>query len=160
MSVLSAQSIRKFADDGRSILTPFYPKTIVNGKSFGLSACGYDVRIAETITVTPRTFVLASTIEKFNMPKNVAAFVNDKSSWARKGVAVQNTVIEPGWRGYLTLELTNHGADDISLQAGDPIAQIVFHWLDMETNLPYTGKYQDQPAGPQEAIEEQPPHAK
>lgn len=157
MSVLSAQSIQKFALDGRSILTPFTSrKTIVNGKSYGLSSCGYDVRIAENITVTPKRFVLASTIEKFDMPKDIVAFVNDKSSWARKGIAVQNTVIEPGWRGYLTLELTNHDSVDISLQAGDPIAQIIFHWLDKETDTPYSGKYQDQPAGPQEAIEERP----
>lgn len=162
MTILSAQSIRKFAEDERSIITPFSPvKQIINGKSYGLSSCGYDVRIAEDLIVrghsrishTP-VMVLGSTIEHFNMPVNIVGMVHDKSSWARKGLAVQNTVIEPGWRGYLTVELTNHARDDISLQAGDPIAQIIFHWLDDNTVMPYNGKYQDQPAGPQEAIEE------
>ena len=162
MSVLSGQSIYKFANEGRSIITPFSSiKQIVNGKSYGLSACGYDVRIAEKITLHastgrfPSCMQLASTMERFNMPTNVVGIVHDKSSWARKGLAVQNTVIEPGWRGYLTLELTNHGSGDITLQAGDPIAQIIFHWLDEETHFPYKGKYQDQAAGPQPAIEEQ-----
>jgi dCTP deaminase len=88
------------------------------------------------------------------MPPDVIGFVHDKSSWARKGLAVQNTVIEPGWRGYLTLELTNHGRDALEITEGDPIAQIVFHYLDALTEQPYVGKYQDQGYGPQRAIEE------
>lgn len=155
MTILSAQSILKFAEDGRSIITPFNLRTVVNGKTYGLSSCGYDVRIAESGLIPPNGYmVLASTMEHFDMPFNVMGTVNDKSSWARKGLAVQNTVIEPGWRGYLTIELTNHGASAISLQAGDPIAQILFQWLDKPTIQPYNGKYQDQPAGPQEAIHE------
>ncbi len=88
------------------------------------------------------------------MPNSVMGIVHDKSSWARHGVAVQNTVIEPGWRGYLTLELTNHSQQTRTIKPGDPIAQIVFHWLDEPTKQPYEGKYQDQAAGPQEAIAE------
>lgn len=64
---------------------------------------------------------------------------------------MQNTVIEPGWRGHLTLELTMHGYDVLDLPRGCGIAQVVFHFLDEETEMPYDGKYQDQQAGPQEA---------
>ena len=129
--------------------------------SFGLSACGYDIRLDQSTGyfndhqrayfLAPGEFVLASSLEEFNMPKDVVGIVHDKSTWARKGIAVQNTVIEPGWRGYLTLELTNHSDQTVKIHPGDPIAQILFHRLDQETELPYTGKYQDQEKGPQEA---------
>jgi dUTPase len=63
--------------------------------------------------------------------------VHHKSTWARRGLVVQNTVIEPGWHGYLTIELTNHGPGALSLQWGMPIAQIVFHRLEAVTEQPY-----------------------
>ena len=170
--ILSAQSIRRFANDGW-LAQPFNERTVVNGKTHGLSACGYDVRVEFRVGRVIKfqashhehwtncyfpghTFALASTVEEFNMPPNVMGVVHDKSSWARKGLTVQNTVIEPGWRGFLTLELVYHGDGELIVCAGDPIAQVVFHWLDGMTEQPYRGKYQDQPRGPQEAIEEIP----
>ena len=146
MTVLSAQTIRR-----RVMVSPFYERTQVNGLSFGLSTAGYDVRIAEDIWMWPGRFVLASTIEHFDIPDDLLAIVHDKSTWARRGLTVQNTVVESGWKGYLTLELTLHSWRPIRLRAGDPIAQIVFHKLDEPTELPYSGKYQNQPAGPQRA---------
>jgi dCTP deaminase len=85
------------------------------------------------------------------MPTDVIGFVHDKSTLARFGIAVQNTVIEPGWTGILTIELTNHSDEFLWLTAGQPIAQIVFHELDAPTERPYSGKYQNQEAGPQAA---------
>jgi dCTP deaminase len=123
--------------------------------SFGLGPAGYDVRIAEGITVSAGQFFLASTVERFNIPNDILGKVCDKSTWARRGIAVQNTIIEPGWRGFLTLELTNHGLDRIVIEAGDPIAQIIFFRLEAATELPYAGKYQDQEAGPQPARQEE-----
>jgi dCTP deaminase len=64
---------------------------------------------------------------------------------------VQNTVIEPGWEGWLTLELTNHGTELLTLHEGTPIAQIVFQFLDLPTEQPYVGKYQSQEDRPVEA---------
>lgn len=163
MTILSTQSIRKLCSTPhtfacRPLVSPFFERTVVNGKTFGLSSAGYDVRFVpqdgNMVHLTSGGFVLAATMERFAMPKNVIGFVSDKSSWARKGLAVQNTVIEPGWRGYLTLELTNHGRDALLIQTGDPIAQIVFQFLDKPTDQPYVGKYQDQDYGPQPAIEE------
>lgn len=86
------------------------------------------------------------------MPHDLVGSVRDKSSWARKGLAVQNTVIEPGWRGYLTLELTNHREWTITVKEGSPIAQVLFEKLDEETLLPYDGRYQDQSPEPVGAI--------
>lgn len=119
--------------------------------SFGLSSCGFDVRIAEDLWLFPFFGRLASTIERFEMPLNIMAEVKDKSSWARRFVTVQNTVIEPGWNGFLTLELTNHRPWPVRIKSGTPIAQIVFKRLDRETDQPYRGKYQNQEAGPQSA---------
>jgi dCTP deaminase len=132
-------------------------KTVFNGMSFGLSHAGYDIRIAESLRLPHGSWALASSIERFKMPDNVIGFVHDKSSWARRGIAVQNTVIEPGWEGYLTLELSNHNCftsyhtSHVDISKGSPIAQVVFHWLDEPTDTPYTGKYQNQEAGPQAA---------
>jgi hypothetical protein len=81
----------------------------------------------------------------------VVGVVHDKSSLARRGIAVQNTVLEPGWRGFLTLEITNHGPEPIMLKSGCAVAQVVFTFLDEPTERPYRGKYQDQEAGPQAA---------
>ena len=148
--ILSAQSIRKRA----GLITPFTDRRVLMGMTYGLGPAGYDVRIAENKIIRPGEFFLASTMEKFNMPDDVVAMVKDKSSWARKGIVLQNTVIEPGWRGYLTLEITHHGEQAITLTRGMPIAQIVFMQMDEPTENPYNGKYQDQPEGPQEAIEE------
>jgi dCTP deaminase len=139
---------------------PFYNYKIIHGgMSYGLSACGYDVRVAETLDLAAGQFALASTVERFAMPPNIVAFVHDKSTWARKGIAVQNTVIEPGWCGFLTLELTNHGRDRILIEAGMPIAQIIFHQLAGDVARPYEGKYQNQRAGAQSAILETSIHA-
>ena len=133
-------------------LGPWYPRTRHNGLTYGLGPAGYDIRCAETITLHGGDFCLASSMEWFNMPLDLLAHVCDKSTWARRGLFVQNTIIEPGWRGYLTLELTYHGGSSIEIYSGDPIAQIVFHRLSAPTERPYNGKYQDQPSGPVRAL--------
>jgi dCTP deaminase len=150
--ILSAQSIRR-----RRPIDPFHERTVAHGKTYGLSAAGYDVRIRESVVLRPGDFALASTLERFTMPNDLLARVADKSSWARKGLTVQNTVIEPGWRGYLTLELANHGPNRLEIPAGAPIAQIIFELLDEPTEQPYTGRYQNQPPEPVAAIEETTP---
>jgi dCTP deaminase len=147
--IIPAQELRRIRP-----VTPFCERTTHNGMTFGLGPAGYDVRIAEGITVAAGQFVLASTVERFDMPNDVLGKVCDKSTWARRGLVVQNTVIEPGWRGFLTLELTNHSEHAIATQAGDPIAQIIFFRLEAATELPYAGKYQDQEAGPRPARRE------
>jgi len=86
------------------------------------------------------------------MTTTVLAQVCDKSIWARRGVAVQNTIIEPGWRGHLTLEITYARWHPLRICAGDPIAQIIFFRLEQPTDQPYRGRYQDQKSGPQPAI--------
>lgn len=97
-------------------------------------------------------FTLASAIEEFQMPDDLVGIVHDKSTWARRGLSVFNTVIEPGWKGFLTLELVYHGQDELIIPAGSGIAQVVFH--ETAVASAYNGKYQNQedmPVGPRQA---------
>lgn len=150
--ILSAQTIRKRLAKGDLVISPFHTRTAVNGRSFGLSSCGYDVRLAEDFILWPYIGVLASIQEYIRIPDDLCAEVKDKSTNARLFVFVQNTVIEPGWNGYLTLEMTRDYPWPIRMRAGTPIAQIIFKQLDEPTEQPYRGKYQDQLPGAQPAI--------
>jgi dCTP deaminase len=125
-----------------------------HGVSSGLSEAGYDIRIKQDIEFSAGgfwidgmwmgegNFFLASAIEEFHMPSDMVGIVHDKSSWARQGLSVFNTVIEPGWCGFLTLELVYHGREGLHIPAGAGIAQVVFY----ETSrfASYDGKYQNQ----------------
>ena len=123
-------------------------KTVIRGRSAGPSLAGYDIRVSfggegNVRFLRKGDFLLATTVEKFRMPNNLLGVVHDKSTWARQGLAVQNTVIEPGWEGYLTLELTYQGDKTLEISDGDPIAQVLFHIVS-ESTAGYDGKYQDQ----------------
>ena len=181
MSGLPYQYIKERCEK-YSLITPYYEKTIKSGKSYGFSESGYDIRIKQDITIYPVTlsnlfinacawlwskirivaytelrpsFILASSIERFNMQDDIRAEVKDKSSWIREGLSVHNTVIEPSWHGFLTLELKNVGNSVIHIKAGDPIAQILFTKLSKPTIKPYSGKYNNQPDMPINSIKEQ-----
>lgn len=147
-------------------------KVKANGVSHGLTEAGYDIRIKQDIMFSsasgsPRVtalahaggdfvankagrFILASAMEEFNMPPTLLGIVHDKSTWARKGLSVFNTVIEPGWKGFLTLELVYHGDEELHIPAGSGIAQVIFHDLHLAAN--YDGKYQNQADKPVAAI--------
>lgn len=124
----------------------------VRGKivSHGLTEAGYDIRIRESVMLDRTCRVaLASTLDEFQMPEDMVGVVHDKSTWARKWLSVQNTIIEPGWRGWLTLELVYNGNGVLMIPAGAGIAQVLFSRL--AEPAAYDGKYQDQEARPVEA---------
>lgn len=124
-----------------------------NGVSHGLAEAGYDIRIAQTVVLHPfRKFQIASTVEEFTMPMDLVGVVHDKSTWARRGLSVFNTVLEPGWKGFLTLELVYHGWWPLTILEGTGIAQVLFSQI--ETPAAYDGKYQHQPNRPVQAIYE------
>ena len=160
--ILSGQTIKKLCGDPHSrskpMISPFTLRTKNHGLTYGLGPAGYDVRVefdrhgtSTNAQIHPGKFLLASTIERFVMPNDVMGIVHDKSTLARRGLAVQNTVIEPGWEGWLTLEITNHSEDVITILRGQAIAQIVFHRTDEPVELSYDGKYHNQERGPQKA---------
>ena len=160
--------------NGKSLLTAAPIKDMAtqkhreNGVSWGLSEAGYDIRLKQSITFQPENavdkagvwvngkyslgrFVIASAVEEFQMPNWLVGVVHDKSTWARRGLSVFNTVIESGWNGFLTLELVYHGRQVLRIPAGTGIAQVVFHRTTDKAS--YDGKYQGQPDRPVEAID-------
>lgn len=118
------------------------------GLSWGLTECGYDIRIAENVWMClGRRFVRSVSVECFQMPDDLMGRVLNKSTWARLGVdASMTTNIEPGWRGHLTLELRYTRARPIFIPAGVGIAQVIFERIAVPAS--YEGKYQNQPAKP------------
>jgi dCTP deaminase len=177
MAVLSAQSIHKriwrlHNPDNLKLFTcldidPWEPESKkAHGLSYGLTAAGYDIRLGEFTpntfeiyhdkrTLKPGDFMLCASLERIKVPVDLQVIVHDKSTWARQGLALQNTVLEPGWEGHITLELSNHGKQTLLLYTGMPIAQLIFHQLDQPTNRPYVGKYQNQEKIPVRAIFEE-----
>jgi dCTP deaminase len=149
--ILSYQTI-KYRCKYENLIHPWVERSISHGMTYGIGPAGYDIRIAQGLVLPTGKFQLVSSMEHFEMPNDLLAQVVDKSTWARKGLCVQNTVIEPGWVGYLTLELTNHSHLPIYIKQGMPIAQIVFCKLDHPTAEPYRGKYQNQDDRPVPAI--------
>jgi dCTP deaminase len=138
--ILPAQTIRRLG-----ILTPCCERTRHNGTTFGLGPAGYDLRISRDVTLWPGASVLVDAIERFRMPNDVIGFLYSKSTWARLHIEQAGTVIEPGWRGVLRLELNMHsGGAPITIEGGTGVAQVVFHRLEEPTDQPYEGKYQDQ----------------
>lgn len=143
------------------------------GVSHGLAEAGYDIRIKQDVTfqrgfkeerrviisddseapsiTQSGRFTIASAIEEFQMPTYLVGVVHDKSTWARRGLSVFNTVIEPGWNGFLTLELVYHGEESLHIPAGTGIAQVLFHLL-REKGDYADGKYQNQTDAPVKAI--------
>ena len=140
--ILLPETIRQL-----NILTPCLEKYKVNGVSGGLSHCGYDIAVNQSVTIAPGGFVLASSVELFTMPRHIVGTQHDKSSWARRGIATQATVLEPGWEGWLTIEISNHGPEVVTIPIGTPIAQILFHRIEGMADG-YQGKYQKQANNP------------
>ena len=92
----------------------------------------------------PGQFALATTMERIELPRGLAAFVQGRSSIGRAGLTVQNAgYIDPGFHGHITLELKNETRNTILIRPGYPVAQIVFEEARGVDTL-YHGKYNDQ----------------
>jgi len=157
--ILSDSQIRAYG-----IVTPCEERQTFRGKSFGLSACGYDIRFdyeaidewydlrhvqtpdGDGILIAPGKSVLVGSMELFHMPDDVVGFTKDKSTWARQGLLTNSAVLEPGWRGHMSVLLYNVGREDVSIVHGEAIAQVVFETTG-EVAAPYDGKYQNQKGG-------------
>lgn len=138
-----------------SMIDPFVPEQARHG-SYGLSSYGYDLRLgkrfkllrcdadhildpdednsaafgdytANEYILEPSEFILAVTLERLCIPRDVSAIVLGKSSYARLGLSQICTPLEAGWTGYVTLELVNHAALPLRLRAGRGIVQVVFY---------------------------------
>ena len=144
--------------------------------SYGLSSYGYDVRSADEFKIftniksaivdpkkfdqdslvdvksdvciiPPNSFVLARTIEYFKIPRNVLVICLGKSTYARCGIIVNVTPLEPEWEGHITLEFSNTTSLPAKSYANEGVAQLLFLESDEECAVSYkdrSGKYQGQ----------------
>ena len=140
--------------------------------SYGLSSSGYDLRLGEEFYEGPKEgildpknaqgvswrkfksimpfelkpghFILGESVEYIEMPTNIMGVVVGKSTYARCGIDVLVTPIEPGWRGILTIEIANLGKTPVLIYPNQGICQVMFHNI-IESKNPYgDGKYQNQ----------------
>ncbi len=155
MTVQSDKWIKKMAKK-YAMISPFKEKQVRGNKiSFGVSSYGYDARVSnefkiftnvnteivdpknfkQTSFVTktgavciipPNSFVLASTVEYFKIPKDVLVICLGKSTYARCGIIVNVTPLEPGWEGHVTLEFSNTTPLPAKIYANEGVAQFIF----------------------------------
>ena len=144
--------------------------------SYGTSSYGYDVRCssefkiftninsatvdpkafdessfvnvtAESCVIPPNSFALASTVEYFRIPRNVLTICLGKSTYARCGIIVNVTPLEPEWEGHVTLEFSNTTTLPAKIYANEGVAQMLFFESDEVCETSYgdrQGKYQGQ----------------
>lgn len=144
--------------------------------SYGTSSYGYDVRCADEFKIftninsaivdpkafdgksfvdvqsdlciiPPNSFVLARTTEYFRIPRNVLTICLGKSTYARCGIIVNVTPLEPEWEGHVTLEFSNTTNLPAKIYAHEGVAQMIFFESDESCDISYKdrgGKYQGQ----------------
>ena len=176
MPILSDRWIREQALKQRMIV-PFSEKQVRDGViSFGLSSYGYDLRVsddfkiftnvnsaiidpkafdersfvsvqAESVIIPPNSFALARSVEYFRIPRDVLAMCVGKSTYARCGIIVNVTPLEPEWEGFVTLEISNTTPLPAKIYANEGLCQILFFRGHEPCVISYAdrkGKYQNQ----------------
>jgi len=161
------------------MIEPFSDRQIREGViSYGVSSYGYDVRIArdfkiftninsmivdpksfdsrsfvdfegDVCVIPPNSFALARTVEYFRIPRNVLVIALGKSTYARCGIILNVTPLEPEWEGIVTLEVSNTTPLPAKIYANEGIAQMLFFESDEQCEVSYAdkkGKYQGQKA--------------
>ena len=176
MAILSDKWIREKAlNDG--MIEPFVEAQRRDGCiSYGLSSYGYDARVAEDFKIftnvnssvvdpkafdpdsfvdrrtdvciiPPNSFALARTVEFFRIPRDVLTICLGKSTYARCGIIVNVTPLEPEWEGHVTLEFSNTTPLPAKIYANEGVAQMLFFESDEVCSTSYKdrgGKYQGQ----------------
>ncbi len=96
----------------------------------------------EGVVVHPGEFILGSTLEKLNIPDNLVARVEGRSSYGRLGIIVHATAgyVDPGFEGDITLEIQNLGNAPVRLYPEDRVCQVVFETMTSEAEKPYGDK--------------------
>ncbi len=176
MPVKNDRWIRKMATE-HEMIRPFEEKQVREGViSYGLSSYGYDLRVADefkiftnvnsTIVdpkqfdarsfvefrgsaciVPPNSFALARSVEYFKIPRNVLTICLGKSTYARCGIIVNVTPLEPEWEGFVTLEISNTTPLPARVYSHEGLCQIIFLESDEVCETSYKdkkGKYQAQ----------------
>ncbi|RZA03101.1 MAG: dCTP deaminase [Proteobacteria bacterium] len=177
MSIKSDKWITRLCRE-QKMIEPFEEKQVRKGQiSYGVSSYGYDIRVADEykiftnvnstlvdpksfdnrnfVSVTadhciipPNSFALAKTVEYFRIPRDVLAICVGKSTYARCGLIVNVTPLEPEWEGILTLEISNTTQLPAKVYSNEGIAQLLFFQSDEMCETSYkdkSGKYMHQP---------------
>jgi dCTP deaminase len=169
MPIKSDRWIRKMAQE-MEMIRPFEEGRTRKGViSYGLSAYGYDIRLADeffvfngapasvvdpkafdpgafvkhrgdTCDIPPNSFVLGRTVEYFKIPRRILTLCVGKSTYARCGIIVNVTPFEPEWEGYATLEISNTTPRPARLYANEGIAQVLFLESDEDCEVSYKDK--------------------
>ncbi|MCI8691783.1 MAG: dCTP deaminase [Lachnospiraceae bacterium] len=162
--VLSDKTIFKMLEEGSLQITPLDPEqvqgasvdirlgntfSIVEDSPTGIITLDNEIKYrtitSDTYVLLPNQFVLATTMEYFELPHDLTAFVEGRSSLGRMGLFIQNAGwVDPGFKGEITLELYNVNRCAIELKAGRRVGQLVFSRMDDTALNPYNGKYQGQ----------------
>jgi dCTP deaminase len=141
----------RLAKDGFFIFSPIKGREI-DPKNFDTSSLiEAPLRTAEDGSqywlLPPLSYALGVTVETFNIPRRVIGLAFGKSTYARSGVIINATPLEPCWRGRLVLEISNSADLPVRIYAEEGIGQIIFIESDEECEISYEdrqGKYQDQ----------------
>ena len=162
--ILSDKTIYRMLETKELIISPLEPEqvqpasvdirlgntfSIVEDSSTGIismeNKIQYKTMETDTYILLPGQFVLATTMEYFELPNDLTAFVEGRSSLGRMGLFIQNAGwVDPGFCGEITLELYNANRCAIELKAGRRVGQLVFAKMDDHALHPYNGKYQGQ----------------
>jgi dCTP deaminase len=102
----------------------------------------YDLRAADNMLLPKGTCTLVPTLEWVELPMDLAGTLRCRSSFGRRGILLGGGFVDPGFRGQLTLCLTNMGNEDLSVEKNDRIVQMILHEV-REGNQGYSGRYQD-----------------
>lgn len=97
--------------------------------------------VGESVALRPQQYVLVETMEKVNMPADLAAWMRQRSTLQRCGVSLETALIDPGYKGTLTFGMKNNGDKEFVVEKGARVGQIIFEGVKGETKN-YDGRYQ------------------
>ena len=136
MTILSDSEILEHLTTGKIKLEP-------HDLTACLNPAGYDLRCSKKVLLKPKKYELVATLETVEIGLDIVAFLHIRSSLAREGIIGSFAVVDPGFRGQLTLNLHNISEKEVILKEGERIVQIVFHRLGNTAKKGYNGSYQN-----------------
>jgi len=135
MATLSDAENEQCVRDSSLVITPF--------DAGCLSGAGYDLRLSQEVLMQPGESKLVATLERIEVSEDLIGTLHIRSTLARSGMIASLALVDPGFRGQLTILLFNGGRGSFSLARHEKFVQVVFHRLGLRTSRPYAGKYQD-----------------
>jgi len=132
---LSDSEIRDALKSRSLILDPFDDKS--------LNPAGYDLRVDEGAVLHPGEQRLVATLERVELGQNLAGVLHIRSSLAREGILASLALVDPGFKGQLTISLFNGSRKALQLRAGERFVQLTLVKLGRQAATKYEGRYQD-----------------